>query len=568
MRRQRHRSRGPEVWVGLACVLLLADCYGNSTQKVSATVPQPKPPSEPVDSNVVPPDPCRQQRDPGRVSLHRLNRAEYDNTVRDLLGDTTRPARDFPSDDISSAGFDNDADVLSMSPLLMEKASSAAAQLVEEAWKKHTVRSCELGAEDPMPCARELLSRFARRAWRRPVAASELERLLSFVTLARQEGDAAELGVKLALRAVILSPHFLYRVELDPAPASRTPHPLTDAELAARLAYFLWSSTPDEPLQALAEAGTLHEPGVLEQQVRRMLSDPKAQALVENFAGQWLYLRAVDTAAPDPVLFPSFDEPLRHAMRQETELFFREFLTSNRPLRDMLDADFTYVNDRLAAHYGLPLPGSEAPQRVSLEGHPERRGLLAQGSVLTVTSLPTRTSPVKRGVWVLEALLCSAPPPPPPNVEGLPPAVDPGASLRQRMEQHRSSPVCAGCHHLMDPIGFGLENFDAIGRWRLTEEGSGARVDASGTLPDGKTFEGVTGLRPLLKGDARLSECITHQVLTYALGRGLTEADTCAVADITRQAEAHGGRWQDLIIAITRSEPFTHRRGEPEGNKP
>lgn len=567
MKRQRHRSRALQLGSALACGLLLAGCYGNSTQKVSAAAPPPAPPAEPVNPQEVPPGTCQQQ-DPGRISLHRLNRAEYDNTVRDLLGDTTRPARDFPADDISSAGFDNDADVLSMSPLLLEKSSSAASKLVEEAWKTPAVRTCEPGIEAPLPCAQEILSRFARRAWRRPVAPSELERLLSFVTLARQQGDGAEQGVKLALRAVLLSPHFLYRVEVDPSPGSRTPHPLTDGELAARLAYFLWSSTPDEPLQALAEAGKLHEPEVLEQQVHRMLGDPKAQALVENFAGQWLYLRAMDAAAPDPQQFPAFDAPLRSAMRQETELFFREFLTSGRPLKDMLDADFTYVNDRLAAHYGLPLPGSEALQRMSLEGHPERQGLLAQGAVLTVTSLPTRTSPVKRGVWVLEALLCSAPPPPPPNVEGLPPSVDPNATLRQRMEQHRANPVCAGCHHLMDPIGFGLENFDAIGRWRLTEEGSGARVDASGKLPDGRTFDGVTGLRTLLKEDPRIGECVTHQLLTYALGRGLTEADACAVTDITRRAEARGGRWQDLIIAITRSEPFTHRRGEPEGNTP
>ncbi|HYI02599.1 DUF1592 domain-containing protein [Hyalangium sp.] len=554
----------------MASVLLLAGCYGNSTQKVTTTVPrtEPEAPPDPVGEAEVPRDACRQPRDPGRVSLHRLNRAEYDNTVRDLLGDTKRPARDFPADDISSAGFDNDADVLSMSPLLLEKSSAAATQVLEDAWRKGTLRSCRLDVEDPMPCARELLSRFARRAWRRPVMDSELERLLSLVTLSRQQGDGSEPGMKLALRAVLLSPHFLYRVELDPAPASPAPHRLTDLELAARLAYFLWSSTPDEPLQTLAEAGELHEPMVLEEQVRRMLADPKAQALVENFAGQWLYLRAVDAAAPDPALFPAFDESLRRAMRQETELFFREFLTSDRPLRNMLDADFTYVNDRLAAHYGLPLPGSDTPRRVSLEGHPERMGLFAHGSLLTVTSLPTRTSPVKRGVWVLEQLLCSAPPAPPPNVEGLPPPVDPSASLRQRMEQHRSDPVCAGCHHLMDPIGFGLENFDAIGRWRRTEEGSGAPVDASGTLPGGTAFEGVTGLRPLLKEDARLGECITHQLLTYALGRGLTEADTCAVADITRQAEARGGRWQDLIIAITGSEPFTHRRGEPEEDTP
>jgi hypothetical protein len=556
------------VWTGMACGLLLVGCYGNSTQKIStATSAQEGPEAPPPVQESQELDPCGGPRDPGRVSLHRLNRAEYDNTVRDLLGDSSRPARDFPADDISSAGFDNDADVLSMSPLLMEKYAAAARRLVDEAWRQGAVRTCEPDAAEPMPCARDILSRFARRAWRRPVTATELERLLSFVTLARARGDDAGTGVKLALRAVLLSPHFLYRIELDPAPRSVESHPLTDSELATRLSYFLWSSTPDEPLLALAEAGTLHEPTVLEDQVRRMLADPKARALVENFAGQWLYLRAVDSVEPDTALFP-FDEPLRGAMRQETELFFGELLTSDLPMRDMLDADFTYVNDRLAAHYGLPLPGSNTPRRVSLAGHPERAGLLGQASLLTVTSLPTRTSPVKRGVWVLEQLLCSAPPPPPPDVEGLPSPVDSGASLRQRTEQHRSNPACAGCHGVMDPLGFGLENFDAIGRWRLTEEGSGARVDASGTLPDGTSFDGATGLRAVLKQDARLTECVTRHLLTYALGRGVTEAEACAVRDIARKAEARGGRWLDLIITLTASEPFTHRRGEPEGGNP
>jgi hypothetical protein len=569
--RQARRTRRRARLLGGACALLLAGCYGNSTQKISTSPPAPpapaapSPPETPPGGGHDPQDACAKGRDPGRVSLRRLNRAEYDNTVRDLLGDTTRPARDFPMDDISSAGFDNDADVLSMSPLLMEKYAAAAEKLVNEAWKQGTVRTCELTPADPQPCARELLGRFARRAWRRPVTASELERLLSFVTLARQHGEGAEAGVKLALRAVLLSPHFLYRVEVDPSPTSSTPRRLTDHELAARLSYFLWSSTPDEPLLALAEAGTLHEPAVLEQQVRRMLADPKARALVEDFAGQWLYLRAVDAVEPDKALFPTFDESLRQALRQETELFFREFLTSNRPLRDMLDADFTYMNDRLAAHYGLPRPGSDTPRRVSLQRQPERAGLLGQGSLLAVTSLPTRTSPVKRGVWVLEQLLCSGPPPPPPNVEGLPPAVNPNASIRERMEQHRSNPACSGCHSVMDPIGFGLENFDAIGRWRLTEESTGARVDASGTLPDGTAFTGPSGLRAILKEDPRLTECVTHHLLSYALGRGVTEADACAVRDIVRQAEARGGRWMDLIISVVGSEPFTHRRGEPEG---
>ncbi len=526
--------------------------------------PEDPPPSEPGPTGTEvppPPDPCESApRDPGRVTLHRLNRAEYDNTVRDLLGDTSGPARDFPADD-HGFGFDNNADTLSMSPLLMEKYATAAERLVEEAWTRGTVRTCALDAADPQPCARELLSRFARRAWRRPVAEAEVRRLLAFVSLAKQHGEGAEAGVKLALRAVLLSPHFLFRVEEERGPAS---HPLNDHELAARLSYFLWSSTPDDALLALAEAGRLREPAVLEEQVRRMLADPKARALVDNFAGQWLYLRALDESRPDATLYPGFDDALRAAMRQETQLVFSEFLHGERPVRDLLDAPFTYVNDRLAAHYGLPRPGSPVPQRLELSGQPQRMGLLGQGAILTVTSHSDRTSPVKRGLWVLEQLLCDAPPPPPPDVPSLPPPVNPNATLRERMEAHRSQPQCSGCHSLMDPIGFGMENYDAIGGWRV-KEANGAPVDASGTLPDGRTFSGAGELRGLLKGEPKLSACVTEHLLTYALGRGMTEADACAVRDIARRAEARGGRLRDFIHTLVQSEPFTHRRGEAPG---
>lgn len=567
-----HPSRRWRALAGLGCALLLAGCDANPFRK-ARVLPDDAPPSESTpdagtSTSSEPPDPCRKPRDPGRVTLHRLNRAEYDNTVRDLLGDTSHPASDFPADD-HGYGFDNNADVLSMSPLLMEKYAVAAEHLVEDAWTRGAVRTCELDSNNPEPCARQILSTFARRAWRRPVTDEEVRRLLAFVTLAHQHGDAPEAGVKLALRSVLLSPHFLFRVEQDAQPASTAPHPLNDDELASRLSYFLWSSAPDETLLALADAGRLHEPAVLEEQVRRMLADPKAQALVDNFAGQWLYLRALDVAQPDPLLYPGFDEPLRTAMRQETQLVFTEFLHGDLPLRGMLDAPFTYVNDRLALLYGLPPPGSDVPQRVDLSGAPTRLGLLGQGAILTVTSHSDRTSPVKRGLWVLEQLLCKAPPPPPPDVPSLPPPVNPNATMRERMEAHRASPQCSGCHSMMDPIGFGMENFDAIGRWRVKEAGTGAPVDASGKLPDGQTFTGPTELRTILKQDANLPSCITEHLLTYALGRGTSEADACAVRDIVQQAEAHGGRLSDYIQAIVQSEPFTQRRGEaPGGSTP
>ncbi|WP_233583384.1 DUF1592 domain-containing protein [Corallococcus sp. CA053C] len=542
--------------------VLLAGC--------DASLPKARVLPGPTDPDGTPVDPldaaCRgQPRDPGRVTLHRLNRAEYDNTVRDLLGDTRAPAQDFPPDD-HGFGFDNNADVLSMSPLLMEKYSHAAQQLVEAAWAKGTLRTCELDPATPEPCARALLQDFARRAWRRPVTPGEVDTLVRFVAVAKQHGDAPEVGVKLALRSVLVSPNFLFRVELDPAPTSTAPHPVSDTELASRLSYFLWSSMPDEALLKAAEAGQLHEPAVLEAQVRRMLADPRARALVDNFAGQWLYTRALDFAQPEPRY--GFDEPLRQAMRQEMKLLFQEFITGDHRLKDLLDADFTYVNDRLAAHYGLPPVGTDAMTRVSLEGHPERAGLFGKGALLTVTANADRTSPVKRGVWVLEQLLCKGPPPPPPDAGGLAPSVDPTLNIKERMRQHRADPTCAGCHTLMDPLGFGMENFDPVGRWRVKEEG-GAVVDPSGELPGGKTFTGVVELRAVVKQDPDLSACMTRHLLSYALGRGAEDADRCTVRAISKEAESHGGRLADYLLAIVRSDAFLQRRGEsPGGTKP
>nr|WP_255651535.1 DUF1592 domain-containing protein [Corallococcus sp. AS-1-12] len=508
---------------------------------------------------------CRSAaRDPGRVTLHRLNRAEYNNTVRDLLGETGSPASSFPPDD-HGFGFDNNADVLSMSPLLMEKYSHAAEGLVEAAWTRGVFNTCALDPARPEACARELLKTFARKAWRRPVTPEEVERLVAFVSLARRQGDAPEVGVKLALRSVLVSPHFLFRVELDPAPTSTAPHAVSDLELASRLSYFLWSSMPDEALLQAAEAGHLHEPEVLEAQVRRMLADPKAHALVDNFAGQWLYTRALDFAQPESRY--GFDEPLRQAMRQEMQLVFQEFVTGDHRLKDLLDAPFTYVNDRLASHYGLRKPGTTAMTRVELKDHPERAGLFGKGALLTVTANPDRTSPVKRGVWVLEQLLCKGPPPPPPDAGGLAPAVDPTLNIKERMAQHRVNPSCSGCHTLMDPLGFGMENFDPVGRWRTKEEG-GAAVDPSGELPGGKTFNGVVEMRVVVKQDPDLSACMTRHLLTYALGRGAEEQDRCTVRDISQKAEGRGGRLTDYILAIVRSDAFLQRRGEAEGTKP
>ncbi len=545
---------------GAGC-FLLSGCDGDKLPEARVVpgleMPQPPPPPDDKHPQV---DECEDvPRDPGRVTLHRLNRAEYDATVRDLLGDTTRPARAFPTDD-HGYGFDNNADVLSLSPLLMEKYSAAAEQLVETAWSKGTLRTCTLSAANPEPCAREILSRFTRRAWRRAVTKAEVDRLVAFVQLAKQHGDTPEEGVKLALRSVLVSPNFLFRVEKDPDPTSTEPHRLNDFELASRLSYFLWSSMPDDALLDAAEAGKLSDPAELEAQVRRMLADPKAQGLVENFAGQWLYTRALDSAEPDTALYTRWNEALRTAMRQETQLVFRDFITGDYKLRDLVDAPFTYVNDALASHYGLPKPGSTRHVRVDLSRTPERMGVFGHGSLLTVTSNPDRTSPVQRGVWVLEQMLCAPPPPPPPNVENLPPPVTPGMTMKERIAAHRSNPSCQGCHRMMDPLGLALENFDPIGRWR-TREVSGAPVDATGDLPNGTVLNGVEDMRRFVKDDPKLPACLTEHLLTYALGRGMSEADRCALKEIGAQAEASGGRFVDYVLSIVHSQHFTHRRG-------
>ncbi len=637
--------------------------------------------------------------DPGRVTLRRLNRTEYDNTVRDLLGDESRPAREFPDDDVG-AGFDNIGDVLSVSPLHIERYEAAAEKLVDQAlrvaappttltieaeevgadvgaahrdtgwnlWSngelvveavlpddaeyvirvgawgqqagpepvrmvvsfdrvevarfdveavgpapeiyEHRLRTsagghsiavafvndyyqpdadedrnlildyveiegpygadvpgsetrdrimvCEPADDRDVACAGRVLAEFGRRAWRRPLSDDELRRLVALVRLAVESGDSIVVGVKLAMRALLLSPNFLYRVELDPDPNSADPHPLSDFELATRLSYFLWSTTPDDPLLDAAEAGRLQDPEGLLAQVRRMLADERAEALVENFAAQWLYVRAFDEHHPDYNYFPDFDDELRASMRQETLRFFREFLRDNLPVPSLMRTDFTWADARLADHYGLELPdpAGEGFQRVETVG--VRGGLLTLGSVLTVTSFPTRTSPVRRGKWVLEQLLCSGPPPPPPGVEAELGEVDGGASLRERLAQHREKAECATCHDLMDPIGLGMENFDGVGAAR--EE----PVDSSGELPDGRSFAGVVELSEILGADPRFASCFTDKLWVYALGRERQPYDACALGAVKARSAEQEHRMADLVELIATAPSFTQRRGEPE----
>ncbi|HWP84948.1 MAG TPA: DUF1592 domain-containing protein [Terriglobia bacterium] len=414
--------------------------------------------------------------------------------------------------------------------------------------------------QDEAACARRILAALARRAYRRPLTDQDLKPLLAFYEAGRATGGF-EAGIRSALERILLGPEFLFRFESDPPGlAPGTPYRVSDLELASRLSFFLWSSIPDEPLLELAEQGKLRQPGVLEEQVRRMLADPRSRALVENFGGQWLYLRNLRAVSPDPDVFPYFDDNLREAFQKETELFFESMLREDRSVLEMLTANYTFVNERLARHYGIPNVYGSHFRRVVLDD-PNRAGLLGQGSLLTVTSHANRTSPVVRGKWVLDNLLGAPPPPPPPNVPNLKERHEDGRNLtmRQRMEEHRSNPVCASCHRLMDPIGFALEGFDAIGRSRTHD--AGQPIDTTGELPDGTRFDGPAGLRAaLLARPEGFVATVAERLLTYALGRGVEYYDAPAIRTMIREAKASGYRWSSLILGVARSAPFQMRR--------
>lgn len=425
---------------------------------------------------------------------------------------------------------------------------------------RERIFTCRPASGAATPCARTILSRLARRAYRRPLATQDVQTLMTFYAEAAREGGF-EAGVQRALERILVSPDFLFRVEREAAPVpGATTHRLSDVELASRLSFFLWSSIPDDPLLDLATKGLLKNPTVLEQQVRRMMADPRAKALTDNFAGQWLVLRNIKDVAPDPDLFPDFDDNLRDAFLRETELFFDSQLRTDRSVVELLSADYTFLNERLARHYGVPNVYGSRFRRVAMPDG-RRGGLLSHGSLLTVTSYPNRTSPVVRGKWLLETILGTPPPPPPPNVPALEDRGEGGkvASVRQRLERHRSNAACSGCHSVMDPLGFALENFDAVGRWRTSD--AGAAVDASGALPSGAKFEGVDGLRRLLlQQQDQFVENVTQKLLAYALGRGIEYYDMPSVRAITRNAESTNYRWSSIILGIVRSTPFQMRR--------
>ena len=666
------------------------------------------------------------RRDPGRVTVRRLNRAEYNNTVRDLVGVDLRMADDFPADD-AGYGFDNIGDVLSLPPILMEKYMSAADRIAraaiiarppfEPTLEKHLAsrvkgeegyfsdgafrithvfpaeaeyelqirivdsryRPKEGEPPPPMPapaqmvvwldtrqvgtfeveadhyergtfdlslkttasehqvyakflsdglegipqkkdpavkkllllenkkderklfvdnfvilgpfkvkplpvteshkrimicgdpdgryqpkCARQILDKLVRRAYRRPVQEREIEALLRLVELVDQEGESFAQGIQQVLRAILVSSHFLFRIEQHPDPNNpRLFHEINPHELAARLSYFLWSSMPDDELFLAAEKGELGAAERVERQVRRMLGKPNSRALVENFGGQWLQLRNLESVTPDPDRFPNFDHELRTAMLRETALFFETIVQEDRSVLDFLDAPFTFLNGRLADHYGIEDVTGDQFRRVKLDGG-QRGGILTHGSILTVSSYPTRTSPILRGKWLLDNILGGSPPDPPAGISELnEEEVGLHGTLREQLEQHRSNPGCAACHMKMDALGFGLENYDAVGAWRTHD--SGFPIDASGTLPGGKSFSGPYELRRILANEKKdFARRLTEKMLTYALGRGLERYDEPTIEEIVERLERDQYRFSRLIVEIANSKPFRMRRGEEE----
>ena len=435
------------------------------------------------------------------------------------------------------------------------------AQGMGETPSRRTIFVCRPATvQDEEPCAREILSSLARRAYRRPVTDKDIRTLLDFFQSRRSQ--SFEAGIGAGLERILVGPEFLYRVEKDPANvAPDTAYPISDLELASRLSFFIWSSLPDDQLLDLAERGRLTDPEVLEKEVRRLLNDPRSSSLVSNFAAQWLQLRSLRAINPDQDVFPYFDENLREAFRQETELFFASLLREDRSILELLSADYTFLNERLARHYGIPDVYGSHFRRVEL-AREERRGLLGKGSILAVTSYANRTSPVLRGKWVLENLLGTPPPPPPPNIPSLVETSEDGKalSMRQAMEEHRANPVCASCHNVMDPLGFAMENFDGIGSWRTRDAGDS--IDSSGVLPDGTSFHGPAELQQVLLEGKReeFVATATERLLTYALGRGVEAYDAPAVRSIIREAAASDYRWSSLLLGIVKSTPFQMRR--------
>lgn len=498
--------------------------------------------------------------DPGTVVLHRLNRAEYNNTVRDLLGTALTPADTFPPDGVSG-GFDNNASALTLSTTELRLMESAAETLAAEATDPQGAtlqRIAPCAGSSVASCVEQFVRDFGLRAWRRPLADDEVAAMVAVARSGLQDyQETFAQQVERAVVAFLVSPHFLFRVELDSDPASKVAHPLGAYELASRVSYFLRSSTPDDALLAAAKDGSLLTDAGLTGQLDRMLADDRAKALAENFAGQWLELRAAATFTPDPKLFPGWSPALRDDMVAQTRLTFADLLKGSSTLTDLFLSEDTYLNDRLATFYGLTLPGSSELKKVPVPAGP-RRGILTQGAVLSATSLPVRTSIVRRGQYIQAELLCSPLPPPPANVPTLPPAASTG-SQRQRLEVHVTAPVCQGCHDAMDPYGFVLEQFDATGALR-TLDGT-VPIDTSATLPNGEQVANVQELQSTMATDPRIPDCFVQQVATYALGRALGPADSAALGTLQHEFSRSGQHVDQVIRRVVLSPTFRRRHG-------
>lgn len=498
--------------------------------------------------------------------LTRLNRYEYDSTARDLLGDTTHAALDALPADYGDGAFDNNAAALTIDPALAQQYVQLAETLAANAMAPNSagrklVLTCSTTDD---ACARQIAGGFAARAWRRPLQAGESDRLFALYGGARSAGFSFEQGVQTMIEAALLSPNFLFRPEFDPVIDSPTDHPLSSYELATRLSYFLWSTMPDSALAAAAAADQLGTVNALSQQVRRMWADPKAEAFYQRFPGLWLNTLDITTAKqPVPDLFPQFDATLEAAMEGETASFMREFVTADVDFMDFIDAKFTYVNQRLAQFYGLTGQFGSALTRVDLSPVSHRGGILTQASFLTLASAPERTSPVMRGQWVLSRILATPAPPPPDNVPPITAVMSSTPlTFRQKMEAHVSNPVCAGCHNLMDPIGFGLENYDAIGQWRTTD--NGLPVDASGQLNTGETFTGGLELEAILKKDPRVPSAIVQYLASYALGREVGAADQCMIGSLANDwTNQDNHRMAALVTRVASLDAMRMRRGAP-----
>ena len=550
--------------IGLACAFFgLAGCtgvvsdgghlHGVPGSGGGATALGPSGPSGPANggSGSAPVDPT----DPGRVVMRRLNVTEYDNTVHDLFATDIKLPSAFPPDD-SAYGFDNVAQALSVTDVHVGYYFATAKQISAEALsasRRSAFVKCDLAAQRET-CVQSTLKTFLPRAWRRPVTDDELSRLVAVYTKNKLNGASDDEALGRVIQAALLAPEFLFRIEYNHGSAG--PRPLDGYELASRLSYFLWSTMPDDELFAAAAADKLSQTDDLKAQVARMLADPKAAAL-RNFGEQWLPVRSLADVRPDPTIFPSWDEDLRSAMQQETSLLFGDVVSGALPMNQLLTANYSYLNDRLARHYGLPLVGSATPVRTPV---PEGRGgLLTQGSWLTVMAHPNETAPVLRGKWILNQLLCVEIAPPPPDVPQEPEAMA-GQSRRERLAAHRTQPLCNACHGLMDPLGLGLEQYDGIGAYRTSD--LGAAIDPSGTTPDGTAFSKPREMEQVLSTSTAFPRCVTERAFVYGLGRAdrPDSLDSKIIDDAAAEFVSNGQKFPALIESLIVSSAFRQRQ--------